>query len=119
MNLENTIRLASKRLKSNNIPSYALDAQIILADILGVERESLITNNQMNISDKNLKPHLHYINQRITFIKTIKYINEGKLIKALKNIIFFPIGFNKIKLILYVILPRKFYNKIGKFNQKT
>ena len=38
MNLENTIRLASKRLKSNNIPSYALDAQIILADILGVER---------------------------------------------------------------------------------
>ena len=65
MNLENTIRLASKRLKSNNIPSYALDAQIILADILGVERESLITNNQMNISDKNLQKYEKAIKRRI------------------------------------------------------
>ena len=42
------------------------------------------------IKDKNLKPHLHYINQRITFLqKTIKYINEKRIIKAIKNIIFF------------------------------
>ena len=71
------------------------------------------------ISDKNLIPYLHHVNKRIVFIKTIKYVNEGKLFKALKNIVFFPIGFNKIKLILYVILPKKFYNKIGKFNRKS
>ena len=77
MNLENTIRLASKRLKSNNIPSYALDAQIILADILGVERESLITNNQMNISDKNLQKYEKAIKRRINK-EPVAYITGKK-----------------------------------------
>ena len=45
MNLENTIKKASLILKRNNIPSYELDAQIILSNIIGVNREFLITNN--------------------------------------------------------------------------
>ena len=34
MNLENIIKKASKKLKDNNIPSYILDAEVILADIM-------------------------------------------------------------------------------------
>ena len=55
MNLENTIKRASKILKNNNIYSYELDAEILLSEILGIKREKLITNNQINISKKNIK----------------------------------------------------------------
>ena len=34
MNLENTIRKASEALKNHNVPSYELDAQVILAAIM-------------------------------------------------------------------------------------
>ena len=44
INLENTIKEASKKLKNNNISSHVLDAQIILADIMGVKREYLISS---------------------------------------------------------------------------
>ena len=57
MNLENTIKEASKKLKNNNINSHVLDAQIILADIIGVKRESLITNNKINISEIIIKKY--------------------------------------------------------------
>ena len=66
-------------------------------------------------SDENLKPHLHYINKRINFLKTMKYINENKLIKAIKNIIFSSMGFSKIKLILYIIMPNKIVKKFKRF----
>ena len=39
MNLENAIKEASTKLKNNNISSHVLDAQIILADIMGIKRE--------------------------------------------------------------------------------
>ena len=49
MNLEKTIKEAYKKLKNNNIASHALDAQIILADIMGLNRELLITNDKIDI----------------------------------------------------------------------
>ena len=49
MNLENTIKEASLALKAKNIKSHELDAQVILSDILGIKRESLITNNEISI----------------------------------------------------------------------
>ena len=52
MNLENTIKKASQILKSYNIRSHELDAQIILSNIMKVKRESLITNSEINISEK-------------------------------------------------------------------
>ena len=45
MILENTIKQASQLLKNHNIDSYKLDAELILAHIIGVSRESLILNN--------------------------------------------------------------------------
>jgi len=65
MNLENTVKKASQKLKNNNIISHLLDAEIILADIMGVERESLIINNKANISEKIVSKYNRAIKRRI------------------------------------------------------
>ena len=78
------------------------------------ELEKWISDEKIT-SDQNLKPHLHYINKRINFLKTMKYNNEKNLIKSIKNIIFSPMGFSKIKLILYIILPIKIVKKFKRF----
>ena len=65
MNLENIIKKASKKLKDNNIPSYILDAEVILADIMKIKRESLITNNITNISNKIIKKYNKAIKRRV------------------------------------------------------
>ena len=65
MNLENIIKEATKKLKNNNITSHALDAQIILADIMGIKREFLITNDKINISEDIREKYNIAINRRI------------------------------------------------------
>jgi len=65
MNLETTIKKASQILKNNCVHSHELDAQIILADIMGVKREYLITNDQINISEKIIKKYDIAIRRRI------------------------------------------------------
>jgi release factor glutamine methyltransferase len=50
MILENTLKKASFILKENNIDTHELDAQIILSHIMGVTKEFLITNDDINIS---------------------------------------------------------------------
>ena len=65
MNLENTIKNASQLLKSHNICSHELDAQIILSDIMGIKRESLFINNEINISEKITKKYDIAIKRRI------------------------------------------------------
>ena len=67
----------------------------------------MISDNKI-ISDINLSLYLTYIYRRIDYIKIRKIINDGELGKAFKKTIFYPIGINKIKLILYIILPKKF-----------
>jgi len=52
MILENTIKYASKLLKENNIRSHELDAEIILSNIMGVSKEYLIMNGNIDISSK-------------------------------------------------------------------
>ena len=65
MYLEEIIKKGSKELKKNKISSYGLDAEIILSDVMGVTKEFLITNNNINISD-NIKKKFNYaINRRI------------------------------------------------------
>ena len=65
MNLENTVKKASQILKNHNIYSHELDAQIILLDIMGIKREFLITNNEINISEKVLEKYDIAIRRRI------------------------------------------------------
>ena len=77
MNLENTIKEASKKLKNNNIDSHVLDAQIILADIMGIKREFLITNDKINISEGIREKYNTAINRRINN-EPIAYITGKK-----------------------------------------
>ena len=65
MNLENTVKKASKILKNHNIHSHELDAQIILSDIMEIKREFLITNNEKNVSKKALEEYDIAIKRRI------------------------------------------------------
>jgi len=65
MILENIINEASKILKQHNIASHALDAEIIFSDIIGVSREFLLVNNDLNISKKVMKKYNSAINRRI------------------------------------------------------
>ena len=65
MNLENAVKKASQILKNHNIHSYELDAQIILSDIMGMKREFLITNNEINIPEKVMEKYDIAIKRRI------------------------------------------------------
>lgn len=65
MIIENTIKQASQTLKSHSISSHALDAEILLSDIMGVKREYLITNNQTIIPKKILEKYSFAIERRI------------------------------------------------------
>ena len=65
MILEKTIKKASEVLKKNSISTHDLDAQIILSDIMGIEREALITNDELNISKKILEKYDFAIKRRI------------------------------------------------------
>jgi release factor glutamine methyltransferase len=64
MILEKSINQASKLLKSYNIISHELDAEIILSNIMGVSREFLITNNKKNISENIIKKYQLAIKRR-------------------------------------------------------
>ena len=65
MILGNIIKEASQLLKSNKIISHELDAQIILSNLMGVTREFLILNNNVNITKKILLKYKNEINRRI------------------------------------------------------
>ena len=65
MIIEKIIKQASDILKSYNIYSHELDAQLILSDIMNVRRESLITNSELIISEKIIKKYDKAIKRRI------------------------------------------------------
>jgi release factor glutamine methyltransferase len=77
MIIENTIEQASQTLRSHNILSHELDAQILLSDIMGVKREYLITNDQMIVSKKIIDKYNSAINRRIKG-EPIAYITGKK-----------------------------------------
>ena len=73
------------------------------------------TLNEKICLNPSFEPYIKYTSQRINFLKTLKDINDGKLIKAIKSTFFFPIGLDKIKLMLYIILPRIILRKFKKY----
>ena len=78
------------------------------------ELEDWLLDNNI-ITNRHLKSYLPFVKQRIFYLKTINLINNKKILKALKNILIYPIGLNKLKLLLYVILPKKILNQIKQF----
>jgi len=65
MIIQQAIEQASKILKSHDILSHELDAELILSDILNIKKESLITNNKTVIPEKIIKKYKLAINRRI------------------------------------------------------
>ena len=65
MNLENIIKNASEILKSHNIHSHDLDAEVIISNIMGVKREYLITKNKIMVPEKIVKKYDIAIERRI------------------------------------------------------
>jgi release factor glutamine methyltransferase len=65
MIIENTIKQGYQLLKNHNIQSPMLDAEIILSDIMGVNKELFITNGKKKISEKIIKRFNIAIKRRI------------------------------------------------------
>ena len=65
MIIEKIINNASEILKKNNIISHELDAQIILSNILKVNKETLITNNENIIPSNVIRKYQTAIERRI------------------------------------------------------
>jgi len=65
MILENTINEASKTLKHHNIESHNLDAQILLAEIMGVSRDFLISRSKTYITKEVRQKYYNAIKRRI------------------------------------------------------
>ncbi len=65
MNLENTLKRGSQILKKNNICTHELDAQIILSNLMGIRKETLITNNTMDISEIIIEEYDIAIKRRV------------------------------------------------------
>jgi len=64
MILEKVIKQASEKLKFSNIDSHELDSEIILSNLMGVTREFLITNNNLDISKNIVKKYNFSIKRR-------------------------------------------------------
>ena len=64
MTSDKVIEKASKILKSHNIHSHELDAQLILSDIMKVKREYFIINNKAPVSEKVKKQYDIAISRR-------------------------------------------------------
>ena len=77
MILEHTVKKASQLLKNHKIATHALDAEIILSDILGVKREFLIANNRLDISKKIIKKYDYAIRRRVSK-EPVAYITGKK-----------------------------------------
>tara|TARA_B100000029_G_C17381243_1_gene889801 strand:- start:21 stop:866 length:846 start_codon:yes stop_codon:yes gene_type:complete len=77
MILYNTIKQAAKILKDNNIATYELDAELMLADVMGVQREFFISNDKLNISDKFINKFNLAVQRRIKR-EPIAYITGKK-----------------------------------------
>ena len=73
MLLQHTIKNASKLLKSYNIASHELDAEIILSNIMGVTREYLILNNHITIPKKIMIKYNYAIERRAKY-EPVAYI---------------------------------------------
>jgi len=65
MILDKAIKQASQTLKSHDIDTHELDAQLIISEIMNVKREYLITKNEINISKTILEKYNFAIQRRI------------------------------------------------------
>lgn len=86
MLIHNIVSDASKILKKNKIKSHLLDAEIILADLMNISREHLITSNYLPVSNK-IKKKFNYAIKRRYRREPVAYITKKKEFWSLDFII--------------------------------
>ena len=52
MNIINLLNYGSRELQGNNITSYKIDSELLLARVLRKTREEIIINSEEKVSDK-------------------------------------------------------------------
>ena len=77
MNYKDAINLGSRTLKSNNIKSYNLDSELLLAKTLNLTREEILINLQTQINQKKILDFRKLINRR-KLNEPIAYILNSK-----------------------------------------
>tara|TARA_Y100000590_G_C15604708_1_gene971519 strand:+ start:263 stop:1102 length:840 start_codon:yes stop_codon:yes gene_type:complete len=77
MILEETIKQGSQILREKKITSYELDAQIILSEIMGVTKEYLLLNNNLNLNETILNKYKVAIKRRMNR-EPVAYITGKK-----------------------------------------
>ena len=64
MNIINLLNYGSKELQDNNITSYKIDSELLLARVLRKTREEIIINLEEQVSDKKTHRFFNLINRR-------------------------------------------------------
>ena len=77
MNIEQLIKIGSKKLKDNNIKSFLIDSEIILASVLDIKREDIFIKNNEHISIKKIR-NFHNLIERRSTNEPIAYILNRK-----------------------------------------
>ena len=92
MNIQTALNQANQKLKKNNIFSYKLDSEILMSNVVNKERDYVILNFNMNLTNSQLTNYRKLINERskgkpISYLVGKKefwkyefYIEEGVLI---------------------------------------
>ena len=92
MNISNLLANGSRILKSNSIKTHVLDSELILSDILKSQREKLIINSNLSVSEKVInnfnklilrrtkKEPIAYILKKREFWSKDFFVNQNTLI---------------------------------------
>ena len=92
MNISNLLANGSRILKSNSIKTHVLDSELILSDILKLQKEKLITNSDHIVSEKIInnfnklilrrtkKEPIAYILKKREFWSNDFFVNQNTLI---------------------------------------
>ena len=92
MNIQTALNQANQKLKKNNIFSYKLDSEILMSNVVKKERDYVILNSNMNLTNSQLTNYRKLITERskgkpISYLVGKKefwkyefYIEEGVLI---------------------------------------
>ena len=77
MNIQSALKEGANILISNHIQTSQLDTEILMAKVLGIKREHIILNNQINLNDYNLDHFRKLIEERVKR-KPIAYLLNKK-----------------------------------------
>ena len=67
MNIINLLNHGSKELQDNNIASYKIDSELLLAKVLRKTREEMIISSEKKVSDRKTQQFLNLRTNRLYF----------------------------------------------------